>query len=375
MANLKIGLVLNYKKAEMKKEELLSTNSRTMKWLKLAEDEKYNPFVIKIKKSSKTKYYVPSDVAVGIYIESHFKNINVDYITPDDISKKRFKQNDIVFVLIYDLLEAFHLSDPSIFNKYKNALQSSNNVYPPYLYQKFVNNKCDYYKYLEKKNIPVASTFCITKEKWHQNKPENYADYLMKKVKKRGWETVIAKPDYGQEAIGFAKFDCKSISSKLINYLKKNVPKYKAIVFQEYIPDFDKNKPEMRTYFINGKYKYCIITNESGAKLPKQEGGSFKMTDDEYDYLKKFAEKVMKKLPRFVLDNKKEPPILTRIDIGSGLANIKYGYFVNEIEFVPSLYIEETSFPVVEEIAKSLVPVAKKYKELTLEHQKVNVLF
>ena len=70
--------------------------------------------------------------------------------------------------ITFDLLEAFHLSETTVFNKYKNALQGSSNVYPPYLYQKFVNNKCDYYKYLEKKKIPVASTFCITKEKWYQ---------------------------------------------------------------------------------------------------------------------------------------------------------------------------------------------------------------
>jgi hypothetical protein len=373
--NLKIGLVLNYKKAEKKKDELLSASSKHMPWLKLAEDEKYEKYVIKIQKSTKTNIYVPDDVAVGIYIESHFKNIKVDYITPGEISKKRFKQNDIVFVLIYDLLEAFHLSDSTIFNKYKNALQGSNNVYPPYLYQKFINNKCDYYKYLENKDIPIASTFCITKEKWHQNNPSKYAEYLMKKIKKKGWKTVIAKPVYGQEAIGFEKFNCETISQKMINYLKKNVSKYKAIVFQEYIPEFDNNAPEMRTFFINGKYKYSVITYGYKAELPIQEGGKYKLSDKEYIYMIKFAKNVLKELPKIIIDDEKTASIITRIDIGSGLANVPFGFFVNEVEFVPSLYLEINKHPekIIKSISEGLVETCKNYTKLN--DKKVNVLF
>ena len=49
------------------------------------------------------------------------------------------------------------------FKKYKNALKNSPNIYPPYKYQKFINNKCSYYEFLTKKGIPFAPTFCITK--------------------------------------------------------------------------------------------------------------------------------------------------------------------------------------------------------------------
>ena len=38
-------------------------------------------------------------------------------------------------------------------------------------------------------------------------------------------------------------------------------------------------------------------------------------------------------------------PILTRIDIGSGLESAPHGLFINEVEFVPSLYIEDQSCP------------------------------
>jgi glutathione synthase/RimK-type ligase-like ATP-grasp enzyme len=278
-----------------------------------------------------------------------------------------------VFVIIYDLLEAFHLSDKQIFYTYKNALKNSNNVYPPYQYQKFINNKCSYYKYLADKDIAVAPTFCITKEKWFSKSPEKYVDNLLSKVKTKKWDSIIAKPVYGQEAIGFAKFE-----KKLSTYLEKNVPKYKSIVIQEYIPGFDKNKPEIRTYFINGKFVYSIVTSQTVIAQPAQEGGTYKkLSDEEYAHILKLAKHTMESLPKLDLKGKHKHPILTRIDIGSGIEDEKvpFGMFVNEVEFVPSLYIEDHSYPAIQEIAKSFVDVAKEYKHDHQKHERINVIF
>lgn len=367
-----IGIVLNYKKAERKKEELLNVNSKKMPWLKLAKEDKYKPHVIEISKSGKKRFYVAADVAIGIYMESHFPNVVVDYITPPEISTRRFKKNDIVFIIIYDLLEAFHLSDQDIFYTFKNALKNSDNVYPPYAYQKFVNNKCKYYAYLSEKGIPVAPTYCITREKWYSKSPKKYVTNLLAKVKSKGWDSIIAKPVYGQEAIDFAKFmDCQGNREKLDRYLAKNVPKYKSIVIQQYIPDFDKNKPEIRTYFINGKYVYSVVTSETVVAQPKQEGGTYTIPQKEWEYILTLARKTMASLPKLDLKGQYKHPILTRIDIGSGLDGVPFGYFINEVEFVPSLYIEDQPYPVIQEIAESLLSVAKEYKK----HDKVNVLF
>jgi len=356
---IKLGLILSHKEQEYIKDEMLYSNSKKFHWLSLANEKKYESYVVSVGK----KKAIPSDVAVGLYIESHFKNVEIDYITPEEISLKRFKQNDIVFVLIYDLLESFHVSDPSLFKKYKNTLKKSKNVYPPYEYQTFINNKCDYYKYLEKKSIPIAPTFCITKDKW--DKGSDYIAFLLKKIKKRGWESIITKPVYGQESKGFKKFiNVQNKPKQLENYLQKNVPKYKSIVFQKYIPDFDVEKPEIRTFFINGKYRYSIITRKGMyPAIPKQEGGTFEFPDDQWKYIKQFAKRVMKELPTFVINDHKQFTILTRIDIGSGMDGVPYGHFVNEVEFVPSILIEVTNYPIIEDISKSLVRVAKDYKE------------
>jgi hypothetical protein len=356
----KLGIVLNYKNAEKKKDELLDIDSKP--WLHLANDSRYKPYVV-LKKGEK---FVPADVAIGLYIESKYPNIKVDYITPGEISTRRFKMNDLVFIIIYDLLEAFHLTKKNNFHNFKLALKNSNNVYPPYQYQKFINNKCLYYKYLGKKGIPVAPTHCVTKEKWYTRNPKMYISNLITKVKHNKWESIIAKPVYGQESKDFAKFmTCKKNGLQcqekhLLRYFARNVPKYKSIVIQEYIKGFDKKNPEIRTYFINGKYMYSVITTSDDVELPVQEGGIYRIPNDKWKYAMELARKVMDSLPKIDLSSKY--PILTRIDIGSGLETAPHTLFVNEVEFVPSLYIEDQKNPIIEKISESLVETTKEYK-------------
>ena len=378
---LKIGIVLNYKKAEMKKDELY--NLKEYSWLSLANEKKYNPYII----NKKGKRCVPADVAIGVFLENMNDNgevkIIIDYITPEEISISRFRDNDIVYIIIYDLLESFHLSDKSKFENFKSALSSCDNVYPPYDYQKFINNKCTYYKYLADKKIPVAPTHCISKKKWLKRDSDAYVDKLVRKIKNNKWDSIIAKPVYGQESKDFAKFvtkrkeKCKNESDcgsgeckesidcqkgKIKKYLSKNIPKYKSIVIQEYIPGFDKSNPEFRTYFIDGIYAYTVVTTNIIVDTPVQEGGNFKIPTQQWKYILSFSKKVMDSLPKLDLPGIHRSPILTRIDIGSGLEGSPFTFFVNEVEFVPSLYIEDQNFPVVEEIAKSLLEVAFEYR-------------
>jgi hypothetical protein len=356
---IKIGILLNYKNAEKKKDELIDCR----KWESTTDSDRMKPFTI----MRKNKCFAPADVAIGMYLESmkdHEVEIKIDYITPDEISVQRFRSNDIVFIIIYDLLESFHLSDRSKFDNFKYTLKNCDNVYPPYSYQKFINNKCTYYKYLEQKKIPVAPTHCVTKEKWLKRDSEKYINKLVSKVKHNKWESIITKPVYGQESKDFAKFmNCESGCQKnrLTKYFSKNIPKYKSIIIQEYIPGFDKNNAEFRTYFIDGIYAYTVVTTSSLVETPSQEGGRYKIPDAQWKYLMRFSENVMNNLPKFNLPGLHRNPILTRIDIGTGLKDSRYGFFVNEVEFVPSLYIEDQNFPVVEEIAKSLLEVAFLY--------------
>ena len=82
------------------------------------------------------------------------------------------------------------------------------------------------------------------------------------------------------------------------------------------------------------------------------------------------ARKVMDSLPKLELNSKF--PILTRIDLGSGLEGVPETLFVNEVEFVPSLYIEDQNNPVAEKIGDSLVEVTKEYRQKGKTSVKVN---
>jgi hypothetical protein len=81
----------------------------------------------------------------------------------------------------------------------------------------------------------------------------------------------------------------------------------------------------------------------------------------------KFAKIVMDSLPKLDLPGDLKNPILTRIDVGSGLEGTPYTYFVNEVEFVPSLYIEDQKNPVIEKISETLYKVAQIYHDRKLE--------
>ena len=349
---LKIGIVLNYKRAERKKDELIKINKNT-------------PVTNDLVLTKNKNKYVPADVALGLYLMNKY-NVQIDFIKPDEISTRRFNKNHIVFVIIYDLVEAFHLSSPKQFKIYKNVLKNSKNVYPPYQYQKFINNKCTYYKFLEKKNIPVAPTYCITKRKWYSRNPNKYVSNLLKKFNTNKWESIIAKPVYGQESIDFAKFknikDSPKIFINFKKYLSRILPKYKGVVIQEFIKGFDKKNPEFRMFFLNGVYSYCIITVDGDVKRPIQENGTYRVSDEKWNYLKKFANKVIGVLPKIKLGNKLIDNILIRIDIGSGLEDVPFSYFINEIEFVPSLYIEDQKFPVIQELGDGLLKVGEYYQ-------------
>ena len=102
-------------------------------------------------------------------------------------------------------------------------------------------------------------------------------------------------------------------------------------------------------------------TNRLAGTRPKQEGGQYRIKPKNWKFYMNYSRKVMKILPKFDLPGQFKNPILTRIDVGTGLKNVPKSFFVNEVEFVPSLYLDKIDFPIVEEIAESLLGVAFQY--------------
>ena len=340
---IRIGILLTLPRLEKKKDELVCENKERW-WLKDVQ----NKYCIK----RQNKNCCPGDVSIGKYIESKYK-IKVDYIMPREITKERLKKNTVNFMLIYDLLEAFHSSKtPEKKRRYQElvkVLSEAKNIYPPYDYQQLINDKSKYIKHLsKKKKTRVIPTFSITRQQYnrfgktHQQRVQKTAQSIINRAKKQGWKKFIAKPIFGQESIGFKAFDPEKIEQQVPKYVDKmfNDKKtiYPGILIQKYIEGFDKENPEIRMYFIDEDYKYSVITTDTKVTIPKNEKGTEPVPG--FNQLKLFAKQTLKGLPPIKINGKKLPKLLTRIDIACQ-QKFKKPWVCNEVEFVPSLYIED----------------------------------
>ena len=121
-------------------------------------------------------------------------------------------------------------------------------------------------------------------------------------------------------------------------------------------------------FFIGGKYRYTIVTTSNDVYKPKQEGG--KKMVKHFNEAKRLANKVMSTIPKIYIGNKGHPSVVTRVDIGTGLEGSKGGFFINELEFVPSLYSEENpmykgkSFLPDQQIGSEFYKVALAYSRV-----------
>lgn len=364
---LKIGILLTRVKSELKKDEMVYLGDKDRNWIK-SENVTKNISAIR-----NGKRCVPGDVSIGLYIEDNWENVNVDFIFPEDISPQRLKENHINYMVIYDLLESFHVDKPEIYKKLLQTLENADNIYPPYKYQKFINNKCSYIEYLrDKSENDVIPTKCIQKNQWDKDGTEKCHENIVRYATSKQWNKFIGKPVFGQESIDFTIFDDpKNQKTKICNYIKKcfEKKKYPGIIFQKYIEGFDGSKPEIRMYYIGKDYQYSVITNDTKVMIPKSEKGTCNVHNMEE--LRKFSKKIVNSLPSIEIQGVKLDKLLTRVDIA---CNHRFGkpWIVNEVEFVPSLYIEDINTipePLLGDkmvsIGLNLIKKSKRYNYIT----------
>lgn len=360
---LRIGIILTKPSSEKKKDELLACTSTKRPWLN--QILKTNGFKQYCIKNHNNKHCVPGDVSIGMYILYKYPNIQVDLIAPKDITRERLKGNTINFLIIYDLLEAFHnLKKAKDYERIKDALMKSNNIYPPPNFQKFVNDKSVYIKHLKNKKVRVIPTFDILRKAVEKKGIPRTVEYVSNKTKSQKWKQFIAKPILGQESSDFKKFSKDEITAKkeLTAYFDKKLlhnkkVKYPGILIQKYIEGFDKKNPEIRLYFIDGIYQYSVITTDKTVTLPRSERGTTHIKN--FAQLKKFAKRVVNSLPDIKMKGLRLPRLLMRIDVACQ-PNFGKPWIVNEIEFVPSLYIEDIKQIPEPKLGDTMVKIAKK---------------
>lgn len=363
---LRIGLILTKPSAEKKKDELVCIGDKNRPWLC-----KNLKIPKKLSCERDGGNWVAGDVSIGKYIEYCWDGVEVDYILPTEIEEERLNKNHINFMLIYDILESFHIdrsNDKKEFKALKEVLFGSKNVniYPPRDYQEFINNKCSYIKKLKKKGKSVIPTKCFMFDDYKSD--TNYEKVISKLIKKhcksKKWKGFIGKPVYGQESIDFKIFK-NGVDTKddiLEKYIKHcfDIKKYPGIIFQEFIEGFDKESPEIRLYYFGNKYQYSVITTDTTVNLPKQENGSTKIPESKFGELKRYSKNVLESLPQIKMHGIKLDKLLTRIDIACG-PNFEKPWYVNEVEFVPSLYIEDINNIPEPELGDKIVDITLSF--------------
>ena len=323
---MKIGLLITpYKNEEMLKDEMIPITDQRP-WLQNVHQK----FIIEDNNSE----WVPDDISIYYYLKETYKNKHrIEYIMGNDpFVYDKVKQCDVVFLLIFDMLEAFHILSQSEFKEMKRTFMLPN-VYPPFSFQNFINNKNKYYQYLMDNGIHVLPMVHVSSDEFKRN-PQDCVQRVLQIT--RGDEgAFIGKPIFGQEKIDFEIFEKDVQSYKLVKYLERVTNLYDGCIFQPFVK-YLAEKYEFRVYFVGDRYIYTIRTQF----IPSE--GIFELQfmtmEDDPEHLKivQFAKKVFSLLPELKMGSKKVDKLVTRIDISCCFQTSQY--FVSEVEFVPSLF-------------------------------------
>lgn len=304
-----------------------------------------------------------SDVSIAYLAQKKYKNKNIDILTADDINVSKFKEYDMVI----GLFEATNLSITEGYDAFKEYLRvvrkSGVRFYPHPDFIDFAAHKFKWIKHLEKHGLPVLDTIAI-----RNDKGITYAKDVLKQVEKKGWGEFITKPQVSAYSVGFKKWKPNTTPQQLQKYIRNNYEDNMGdkILVQRYVKEFHEFY-EIRTYWINNKYRYAIgtIIEHSNTKsngrlnilydLPESEGGNIE--NHVMKKLKFFGNKALKCIPY-------DTSLIVRIDFGCCIDNKKNcrEYFINEIEYMPNVFCNKTKFPVISEMAKNIIRLSNLKK-------------
>jgi len=401
---LKIGILLTESKNEAKKEEIISLRKRVppRPWIKNI-DFNVNPD-FKIERQPYRLAYkdteiphtvgVATDVSIGEYIKHyHGEEFEVDFIRPKEISKARLEQNDINFLLIYDLLESFHTDrtrGKKLFTNFQDIIKSSTNVFPNYEYQEFIDSKLIYYEYFRDNGVPIAPTITLSKEQYvaevaketeagQEGAAERVSTKILRQIQSEKWGKFIGKPVFGQEAKACKTFKSpKNAEARFAKYVRDTMSKYPGLIFQKFIDGFGQTVtcPEVRMYYVGEEYQFSIVAgteriytlHEEGGQPPsKGHNGRLKLDSRiSLDKLKEIATRVIGVLKKKLVlkspggDSKNLPLLMTRVDMGC-MQGDEFKPWVNEVEFVPSYYMENHVHPIDASVAEQMIHITKQF--------------
>lgn len=285
-----------------------------------------------------TKGQAHCDIALAWYIKKRYKDIDIDVITPEELSLERLKKNDLNFTMGYNGVNISVENNASGPAKWR-AFKKSTNLFPTWTIEEFILNKSKYMKACMSAGVPMAPTIFAPKGK-------RSASQLLKQIKARGWKEFVLKQSESGFCLGFMKLSVEKCEKnpKILESYFKDYAHCPEFIVQEAIAGFTRNW-ETRCFWFNGKFLYAIA-NQAGVST--KDGKERIITGNEIpkeflENAKRIGAQAIKALPEMKTSNGKAAKhILLRTDIGcsdSQLHDIhtnwnpnKRTFFLNEIE-------------------------------------------
>jgi hypothetical protein len=323
---LRVGILITPSlSSESGKNELVSVDARRP-WLRGTPPRH-------LLKDEDGDLHTTDDVSVGRYVRAKLgARAHVTLINPLAADAPALvRAQHVVFLLIYDVLEAFHTLPRHRFRRVQRLFREPN-VFPAWAFQRLVNSKPAYFSFLRASGVPVLPFLHVSAARFAAG-PSAAVDSVLRFAAAHE-DSIICKPVFGQESIDFVKIPSPPEHARTEAHMEKMFRSYEGLVFQPFVESLERH--EFRVFFFGEEPVYMLRTGDDAEELTM-------MTKDargKYADIVRFAARAVAALPPATFRGEPVPRMLTRIDVACCFGDARW--FVTEVEFVPSLFVDWT---------------------------------
>lgn len=318
-----------------------------------------------------TSGHAHADIAIAWYIKKSCPDIEVDIITPEEVTLKRLKSNAMNFTMGYNAVNVCVEKNATGAEKMK-AFKGCGNLLPTWKVEDFILYKSKYMQACINAGVPMApSIFAL--------KGNRSPIVLLKQIKKRGWKTFVMKQSESGFSLGFKKLSVEACDKdpKILRDYFRDYGHSPEFIVQEAIDGFTRNW-ETRCFWYNGEFLYAIANM---AAVSTADGAERIISGDDIpaeflENAKRIGKEAIKQLPPLQAPTGQVVPmVMMRTDIGCSDSQVqdvntlwdpsKKTFFLNEIEPTSTTYfVRHLKFDCIPMYAKLF---AEKAREIHTE--------
>jgi len=166
------------------------------------------------------------------------------------------------------------------------------------------------------------------------------------------------------------------LQSTFTKYVIATLKKYPGLIFQKFIHGFGKTveSPEVRSYWVGREYQFSMVatvkkiyclSGEGHKPGGRKQNGVMRLPKSaNIETLKDIAKRVIEvlqtKMKLTTPDGVALPLLMTRVDMGV-MRDGEFNPWVNEVEYVPSYYVEDHTHPLEGKVAEQCAVISKKF--------------